>query len=96
MEQIKDRAEVLAGYIIDSGCTVRAAAAKFGLSKSTVHKDVTQRLRGVCPGLYKEVRHVLDKNKDERHLRGGLATRAKYLSMKKVKVRGRCTSGQGE
>ncbi len=85
MEEMKDRAEILADYIIDNGCTVRAAAAEFGLSKSTVHKDVTERLRSFSPALYRDVRRVLDRNREERHMRGGLATREKYMSMRLVR-----------
>ena len=77
---IEQRACDLAAYIIDHRATVRAAAAVFGVSKSTVHKDLTARLPRLNPGLYKEVRAVLDINKEERHLRGGEATRRKYLS----------------
>ncbi len=75
---IEQRACDLAAYIIDHQATVRAAAAVFGVSKSTVHKDLTERLPRVNPGLYREVRQLLDLNKAERHLRGGLATRMKY------------------
>ncbi len=72
------RAVVLGEYIIETGATVRAAAKKFHVSKSTVHKDVSDRLRAVNPQLYKEVRHVLEVNKAQRHIRGGIATREKY------------------
>ena len=72
------RCVVLGRYLIESGGTVRAAAAAFGVSKSTVHKDVTEGLRRVDYGLYLAVREVLQKNKEERHLRGGEATRLKY------------------
>lgn len=75
----RERSACLAEYIIENNCTVRAAAAWFGVSKSTVHKDITERLRRVSPALYIEVKQVLDKNKAERHLRGGEATRVKYL-----------------
>ena len=79
MESLTDeRAVVLGEYILESGATVRAAAKKFCVSKSTVHKDVTARLRTIDPGLYCRVRRVLDLNKAERHIRGGLATREKY------------------
>ena len=73
---------MLARYIIESNATVRAAAQKFGISKSTVHKDVSQRLKTSNPPLYKSVRKVLDMNKSERHMRGGLATKEKYLRQK--------------
>ena len=75
---LEDRACDLAVYIIENRATVRAAAKKFGVSKSTVHKDLTERLPHVSPGLYREVRELLDQNKAERHIRGGLATRRKY------------------
>ena len=73
-----DRAEALGEYIIDTGATVRAAAKVFKISKSTVHKDVTERLYNLNRELYKRVDAVLQKNKSERHIRGGLATRKKY------------------
>ena len=69
----------IAQYIIDNNTTVRQAAKHFGISKSTVHKDVTERLVQVSPSLASEVRKVLDVNKSERHIRGGLATKEKYL-----------------
>ena len=69
----------IANYIIDQNATVRQTAKQFGISKSTVHKDVTDRLGQINPGLAKEARKVLDLNKSERHIRGGLATREKYL-----------------
>ena len=75
---IEERAVTLAHYIIDSKDTVRGTAKKFGISKSTVHKDVTERLEKINPILAKEVRKILDENKAERHIRGGLATKAKY------------------
>ena len=75
-DYIEERAVEIANYIIDTKATVRQAAKKFGISKSTVHKDCTDRL---SPGLACEVRQVLDVNKQERHIRGGLATREKYL-----------------
>ncbi len=73
-----DRAVVLGEYIIDTGATVRATAKVFKISKSTVHKDVTERLFNVNRELYRQVDAVLQKNKSERHIRGGLATRKKY------------------
>ena len=76
---IEDRAMEIARYIIDNNTTVRQAAKHFGISKSTVHKDVTERLVQVNPSLAAEARKVLDVNKSERHIRGGLATREKYL-----------------
>ena len=75
---IEERARELAVYIIENKATVRAAAAKFGVSKSTVHKDLTERLPKRDAALYRQVRQLLDLNKAERHIRGGLATRRKY------------------
>ena len=72
------RACELAVYMIETGATVRAAAKHFGISKSTVHKDLTVRLKQYNFGLYLQVREILDKNKRERHIRGGMATRRKY------------------
>lgn len=77
-DQIEDRCILLGEYILENRTTVRGAAAKFGISKSTVHKDVTERLEKVNPQLYKDVKAVLDLNKRERHIRGGIATRMKY------------------
>ena len=73
-----DRAEILGEYILDTGATVRATAKVFKISKSTVHKDVTERLQHENPQLYKQVKQVLERNKQERHIRGGMATRRKY------------------
>ena len=75
---IEERARDVARYIVENRSTVRAAAKEFGISKSTVHKDITQRLEKVNPTLFAEVRVLLDVNKAERHIRGGLATRRKY------------------
>ena len=75
---IEERAVKLAQYIIDSKDTVRGAAKKFGVSKSTVHKDVSERLLKINPILAHEVRNILDENKAERHIRGGMATKLKY------------------
>ena len=75
---IEQRACDLAVYIIESRATVRVAAKHFGISKSTVHKDLSERLRRVNKPLYLQVKEVLEYNKAERHIRGGLATRAKY------------------
>ena len=75
---IEERACDIAVYIIENRSTVRAAAKQFGVSKSTVHKDLTERLRTVNPALYAQVRELLDINKAERHIRGGMATRKKY------------------
>lgn len=78
MDTVEERAATLGAYIIEHNATVRETAKRFGISKSTVHKDVTFRLRSVNPSLYSGVRAVLEKNKSERHIRGGLATREKY------------------
>ena len=75
---IDDRATRLGEYIVENRATVRRAAKKFGVSKSTVHKDVTYRLKRYNPALYRQVQQVLQRNKAERHLRGGAATREKY------------------
>ena len=75
---------ILGEYILDTGATVRATAKVFKISKSTVHKDVTQKLRYDNPQLYKEVKTVLEKNKSERHIRGGMATKRKYKDKKTV------------
>ena len=77
------RATELALYIKETKATVRAAAKKFGISKSTVHKDVSERLKMYNPQLYKDVKQILEENKSERHLRGGIATKNKYLLIKK-------------
>ena len=77
-ETAEARPVILGEYICETGVTVRAAAKVFGVSKSTVHKDVTERLSRDNPALYKQVKAVLEKNKAERHIRGGLATRRKY------------------
>ncbi|MBE7012424.1 MAG: sporulation transcriptional regulator SpoIIID [Ruminococcaceae bacterium] len=76
---IKDRTIALANYIIENKSTVRTSAKHFGISKSTVHKDLTERLPGIRQDLFKSVRAVLDENRNERHIRGGLATKEKYL-----------------
>ena len=75
----KDRAELLAEFVIENGATVRYTASRFGVSKSTVHKDLTHKLKYHNVPLYKEVKAILDLNKSERHIRGGEATRRKYL-----------------
>lgn len=77
-EYIEERAVSIANYIIDKNATVRQTAKAFGVSKSTVHKDVTDRLSQINPTLAQEARKVLDVNKSERHIRGGLATKEKY------------------
>lgn len=80
-DYIEERAISIANYIIESNATVRQTAKTFGVSKSTVHKDVTDRLMQIDPTLAKQARQVLDVNKSERHIRGGLATREKYRHM---------------
>ena len=77
--ELEERACELAVYMIETGATVRATARHFGISKSTVHKALTEQLRLCSYPLYAQVRQVLDKNKQERHIRGGMATRQKYL-----------------
>lgn len=77
---IEERAIKIANYIIEQNATVRQTAKEFGISKSTVHKDMTERLSELNPALATQVRKVLDVNKSERHIRGGLATKEKYLS----------------
>lgn len=74
----EERAILLGEYIVENGATVRAAAKRFHISKSTVHKDVSERLQKVNPQLYGQVRVVLNINKAQRHIRGGIATREKY------------------
>lgn len=78
MNDTVDRCIVLGRYIAQNGATVRSTAKKFNISKSTVHKDVTEKLKRENYALYKEVKAILEKNKKERHIRGGLATRRKY------------------
>ena len=80
-EYIEERAVAIGNYITDTKATVRQTAKKFGVSKSTVHKDVTERLVQINPSLASEARKVLDINKSERHIRGGMATRDKYLHL---------------
>ena len=77
-DYIEERVRKSAEYIVATGCTVRACSAHFNISKSTVHKDITERLRWANPQMYGEVRKILDTNKQERHIRGGLATKHKY------------------
>ena len=83
-DYIEERAIDIANYIIENNATVRQTAKQFGISKSTVHKDVTERLMQNNPALAKEARKVLDINKSERHIRGGLATKEKYLHQMKL------------
>lgn len=80
----RERCEILAEYLVENNATVRSAARHFNVSKSTVHKDITNHLSKVNPALYRLAKKVLEVNKSERHLRGGEATRIKYLSQKKV------------
>ena len=84
-EETAERAVILGEYILDTGATVRATAKVFKISKSTVHKDVTERLCHDNPQLYRLVKEVLEKNKQERHIRGGMATKRKYDSFRKAK-----------
>lgn len=78
-DYIEERAVNIANYIIENNATVRQTAKAFGISKSTVHKDVTDRLMQINPALARQARKVLDVNKSERHIRGGMATKEKYL-----------------
>ncbi|MBQ9044958.1 MAG: sporulation transcriptional regulator SpoIIID [Oscillospiraceae bacterium] len=79
--QIEDRARELGNYMIENNATVRSAAGHFQISKSTVHKDLTERLSRIDPILFEKVRIVLEQNKAERHIRGGMATRKKYQAL---------------
>ena len=81
-DYIEQRAVKCAEYIIETGCTVRACSAHFSISKSTVHKDVSERLQYVNAELYERTRAVLERNLSERHIRGGMATREKYVTQK--------------
>ena len=85
-DYIEERAVELGNYIVEKKATVRQTAKKFGISKSTVHKDVSERLKKINPGLAKEVREILEENKAERHIRGGLATKLKYSHLKEKKM----------
>lgn len=82
MLDIDERAKILAAYIIETKSTVRKAALKFNVSKSTVHKDISERLQKVNPSLANEAKKVLELNKAQRHIRGGLATKMKYQKIK--------------
>ena len=82
-DSIEERVISLAHYVINSKDTVRGTAKRFGVSKSTVHQDLTDRLIEINPGLAMEVRKILDENKAERHIRGGMATKLKYKKMNK-------------
>ena len=81
--QIEERAAMVAQYIVENNATVRQAAKQFGISKSTVHKDITDRLVPVNPVLAEQTRQVLNQNKSERHIRGGMATKKMYDSKRK-------------
>lgn len=83
MKQCKERCETIAEYVIDTGATVRAAAIHFGISKSTIHKDLSYKLKYINHILYLEVKEILEKNKSLRHIRGGEATRLKYEAKRK-------------
>lgn len=83
---VEERARQLGFYIIETKATVRAAAKKFGVSKSTVHTDVSKKLERIDFELYERVREVLDENKSQRHIRGGIATREKYKSLRAAKT----------
>ena len=85
-EYIENRTLTLGEYIVENKSTVRTAAKKFGISKSTVHKDVSERLREIDRGLFEEVRAILDENKEVRHIRVGLATRKKYSEKRKNSI----------
>lgn len=80
----KKRCETLATYLIENESTVRAVAKEFGVSKSTVHKDITHNLKKTNNDLYKQVKKILEKNKNERHIRGGEATKLKFLKIQKM------------
>ena len=82
-EYIEERAVKCAEYIVATGCTVRACSAHFSISKSTVHKDVSERLKYIDVDLYERARKVLELNLSERHIRGGMATREKYVAKEK-------------
>ena len=83
----KERAEAIGAYVLETLSTVRATANVFGISKSTVHKDLTEKLKHINPVMFDNVKHVLEKNKNERHIRGGEASRQKYMLKKQIKNR---------
>ena len=85
MNRSKTRCEIIGEYIVKTGTTVRDAAKQFGISKSTVHKDVTGALKTKNVSLYESVRKILDLHKEERHIRGGEATRRKYMACHKTR-----------
>ena len=82
-ESVEERPVILGKYIVDTGATVRVCAKRYGISKSTVHKDVSDRLKGLDEELYYKVKKVLEINKAERHIRGGIATKNRYLNKNK-------------
>ena len=86
-DYIEKRAVELAEYIIENNATVRKTAKEFNISKSTVHKDVHERLKKINPALYNEAQSVLEFNKSERHIRGGMATKEKYLKLSRKRVK---------
>ena len=81
ISSLKDRCVILGSYLVENQATIRETAREFKISKSTVHKDVTQTLQRINPSLHEKVQSVLEKNRDERHLRGGEATKRKYMSI---------------
>ncbi len=81
----EERAVMLGTYIIENNATVRRAAKEFNISKSTVHKDVSERLKKINSSLFEQVKLVLEQNKSERHIRGGMATKTKYEKLKKTR-----------
>ena len=85
-DYIEERVLKLAGYIVDNGATVRNAAKKYNISKSTVHKDITERLSEINPQLFNAAKKVLTENKQQRHIRGGLATKLKYEKEKEKRI----------
>lgn len=85
-DYIEERVLKLAGYIVDNGATVRNAAKKYNISKSTVHKDITERLSEINPQLFNAAKKVLTENKQQRHIRGGLATKLKYEKEKQKRI----------
>ena len=86
-EKLKNRIIKEAERIVETKKTLRELACEFNVSKSTVHKDVSERLKEISPSLYEEVRKVLDENKAERHIRGGMATKLKYIKMNQCRER---------
>lgn len=93
-EAVEQRAIDIGRYIAETSCTVRSAAKKFGVSKSTVHKDITTRLKDIDALLYKEVDKVMQTNKAQRHIRGGMATKLKYSLKRQMKEN--CEKSQSE